>query len=84
MADKSHLTLQPLGVLGEDKSVSPPGGPGTGFLPSFKAFLISAAFQAAYFCFCSSCPGKTEQQNCTKNKTITGNWEAITPKLLLQ
>lgn len=36
-----------------DVSFSPPGGPGTGFLPSFMAFLISAAFHAAYFCFCS-------------------------------
>lgn len=49
-------TCAPLAVLeGTDRSLSPEGGPAIGFLPSFKAFLISAAFQAAYFCFCSSC-----------------------------
>lgn len=36
-----------------ERSFSPPGGPGTGFLPSLMAFLISAAFHIAYFCFCS-------------------------------
>lgn len=48
-------TYSPPDVLDKtDRSSSPPGGPGRGFLPSFKAFLISAAFHAAYFCFCSS------------------------------
>jgi len=39
-----------------DKSVSSStGSPGVGFLPSLMAFLMSAAFQAAYLCFCSIC-----------------------------
>lgn len=48
-------TYSPLVALdSSETSLSPPGGPGTGFRPSFIAFLISAAFQTAYFCFCSS------------------------------
>ncbi|GKC86588.1 hypothetical protein Tco_1147237 [Tanacetum coccineum] len=49
--DSGDLTYA---LLGESTgSVSPPlpGGPGTGFLPSFIAFLIYAAFHTAYFCF---------------------------------
>lgn len=50
----------PLGVLEDiEKSSSPPGGPGTGFLPSFMAFLMSAAFHTAYFCFCSRSGGSS-------------------------
>jgi hypothetical protein len=37
------------------KLLLPAGGPGIGCLPSFKAFLISAAFHVAYLCLCSNC-----------------------------
>jgi hypothetical protein len=54
-----------------DKSVSSStGSPGVGFLPSLMAFLMSAAFQAAYLCFCSISGG-------------TGpNWLRISKKML--
>lgn len=57
-------------VEGIDKSSSPVGGPGSGFLPSFKAFLISAAFHTEYFCFCSRSGGSSP------------NWLRISKKML--
>ena len=62
---KMHTYVLLDGLEEIDKSVSPPGGPGSGFRPSFKAFLISAAFQTAYFCFCSIWKMQHDQHKST-------------------
>lgn len=69
-----------LGELGStERSLSPPGGPGSGFRPSFKAFLMSAAFQIAYFCFCSICT-RVRSSNCKPTWLSSCMREQINPK----
>lgn len=72
----NHTCLLLGELTGNNRSSSPAGGPAVGFLPSFKAFLISAAFHAAYFCFCSSC--KRNSQN-HKNIQVAQSY-IISPK----